>query len=317
MNPHPLVSRRVVSIIRFAYIFLTILLLAIAQNVEATKPSGPISGSFQLVRPAAVSGANKCLLQLVPNADVGTVTIRVEAIYKLQYSGPMVWEHQFAGREPYSTELEVSIPPHDTSGIVLEIICLGDNREIPLSFVATADTVKAWNVYPRDSLFWEGAKSPAERDSVDIVQWERQKEYTRTHPDTTPPHGSEELDRAESVRDSLDRFRKPEETSPDTAALPSPDEFVPLDTYPEMTYMEPVKYPSYDTQSNHEGTVFVKVLISVTGKVLKAMAAKTCGNQRLDQAAIDSAYKTLFKPGYYKGRAVACWAMYKVDFKVR
>jgi protein TonB len=98
--------------------------------------------------------------------------------------------------------------------------------------------------------------------------------------------------------------------------LPPPDEFTPVEIYPEMIYQETPEYPRLAKQAGLEGTVWVKALVDKEGNVRDAQLAKTCGTQSLDEAAVKAAFKNKFKPGIQNGRPVACWVTYKVDFKL-
>ncbi len=98
--------------------------------------------------------------------------------------------------------------------------------------------------------------------------------------------------------------------------LPPPDEFTPVEIYPEMIYQETPEYPRLAKQAGLEGTVWVKALVDKEGNVRDAQVAKSCGTQSLDEAAVKAAFKNKFKPGIQNGRPVACWVTYKVDFKL-
>jgi protein TonB len=98
--------------------------------------------------------------------------------------------------------------------------------------------------------------------------------------------------------------------------LPPPDEFVPVEIYPEMIYQETPEYPRLAKQAGLEGTVWVKALVDKEGNVRDAQVAKSCGTQSLDEAAVKAAFKNKFKPGIQNGRPVACWVTYKVDFRL-
>lgn len=98
--------------------------------------------------------------------------------------------------------------------------------------------------------------------------------------------------------------------------LPPPDEFVPVEIYPEMIYQETPEYPRLAKQAGLEGLVWVKALIDKEGNVRDAQVAKSCGTPSLDEAAVKAAFKNKFKPGIQNGRPVACWVTYKVEFKI-
>ncbi len=96
--------------------------------------------------------------------------------------------------------------------------------------------------------------------------------------------------------------------------LPSSDEFVPVEVYPEMIFEAKPDYPRLAKQAGIEGVVYVEALVSKDGEVLQAQVAKSSGTESLDEAAVETAYKNKFRPGIQNGRPVAIWVTYKVDF---
>ena len=98
--------------------------------------------------------------------------------------------------------------------------------------------------------------------------------------------------------------------------LPAPDEFVPVEVYPEMIYQSRPDYPRLAKQAGITGVVWVQALVSREGKVIDARVGKSSGTASLDDAAVEAAYNNSFKPGIQNGRPVACWVSYKVDFSM-
>lgn len=96
--------------------------------------------------------------------------------------------------------------------------------------------------------------------------------------------------------------------------LPAPDEFVPVEIYPEMIHQETPDYPRFAKSAGIEGVVWVQALVDKEGNVVKAQVGKSSGTAALDEAAVETAYKNKFKPGIQNGRPVACWVTYKVEF---
>ncbi|TET95798.1 MAG: energy transducer TonB [Candidatus Zixiibacteriota bacterium] len=96
--------------------------------------------------------------------------------------------------------------------------------------------------------------------------------------------------------------------------LPSPDEFIPVEIYPEMIHEENPDYPRLAKQAGITGTVWIKALVDEQGDVLKAIVAKSSGTVSLDESAIDAAYKNKFKPGIQNGRPVKVWVTYPVEY---
>jgi TonB family protein len=107
--------------------------------------------------------------------------------------------------------------------------------------------------------------------------------------------------------------------SPDidsTEYMPPPDEFIPVEVVPEMIEYGRPEYPRSARSAGITGTVWVKCLIDRMGHVREVVVGKTAGYAELDSAAVISAYKSRFKPGIQKGQPVACWVIYRVDFKL-
>ncbi|KAA3631531.1 MAG: energy transducer TonB [Calditrichaeota bacterium] len=98
--------------------------------------------------------------------------------------------------------------------------------------------------------------------------------------------------------------------------LPSPDEFIPVEIYPEMIYQEKPEYPRLAKQAGITGVVWVKALVDREGNVQKAQVGKSSGTGSLDEAAVNAAYKNKFKPGIQNGRPIAVWITYKVNFEL-
>jgi len=144
------------------------------------------------------------------------------------------------------------------------------------------------------------------------------------------PVADEEVSDAEDVtiasRDELAEIQAPDIQATDnqnivvdineSEYLPSADEFVAVEVYPEMIYQERPEYPRLARSAGLTGTVWVKVLVDKDGTVRQAMVGKTSGTQTLDDAAVAVAHKNKFKPGIQNGRPVACWATYRVDFSI-
>ncbi len=98
--------------------------------------------------------------------------------------------------------------------------------------------------------------------------------------------------------------------------LPSADEFVPVETMPEMIHYITPEYPRLAKQAGIEGVVWVKALVSKNGDVIRAQVGKSSGTASLDDAAVDAAKGNKFKPGIQNGRPIPVWVTYKVDFKL-
>lgn len=98
--------------------------------------------------------------------------------------------------------------------------------------------------------------------------------------------------------------------------LPEPDEFVPVEIYPEMIHYETPEYPRLARQAGITGVVWVRALVDKEGNVRRAMVHKSSGTKSLDEAAVAAASNNKFKPGIQNGRPVNCWVSYKVNFEL-
>lgn len=96
--------------------------------------------------------------------------------------------------------------------------------------------------------------------------------------------------------------------------VPDTAQTIPLEVYPEMIYQHPMEYPQLAKQAGITGLVWVSALIDKSGLVVKTKVGKSSGSMALDQAAIHAAYFNRFQPGIQKGKPIACWVVYKVDF---
>ncbi len=84
-----------------------------------------------------------------------------------------------------------------------------------------------------------------------------------------------------------------------------------------LSAREPV-YPATARKQAIEGTVYVKMLISNTGKVEEAHIAKSSGNADLDNSALQAVYKWRFSPARnVLKQKIACYITMPVKFKLR
>ena len=97
---------------------------------------------------------------------------------------------------------------------------------------------------------------------------------------------------------------------------PDIKEKTPIDVIAEMTHYEPPDYPKSAETVGMEGLVWVKALISTHGQVREVVIYRSSGYFELDYAALMSAPGCKFKPAQQKGRPVAMWVTWKVDFRI-
>jgi protein TonB len=89
-------------------------------------------------------------------------------------------------------------------------------------------------------------------------------------------------------------------------ALPSPDDFVPVEEQPVLVEMKPPDYPSLAREAGIEGQVIVRVLVGKDGKVKDAIIGKSV-NPVLDEASLAAARRYVFKPAIQNKNPVAVW----------
>jgi protein TonB len=100
--------------------------------------------------------------------------------------------------------------------------------------------------------------------------------------------------------------------------LPAPDEFVPFEEAPVQVITVTPVYPALAQRAGVEGSVWIKALVDKEGKVRDVIIVKDSGaNAGFEEAAIDAAKKTVWKPAIANGQPIAVWITYKIDFKLR
>ncbi len=75
-------------------------------------------------------------------------------------------------------------------------------------------------------------------------------------------------------------------------------------------------YPSASRRMEEEGTVTLKFLIGVDGKVMQADIEKSSGFTRLDEAARNALSKCQFRPGTVDGKPEQSWASIKYTWRL-
>ncbi len=115
--------------------------------------------------------------------------------------------------------------------------------------------------------------------------------------------------------------------TPQPVAPPSP---LPVQTAPPAPPAPPVvtaavisasscekpDYPSASKRLEEEGTVQLKFLVGVDGKVLESAIEKSSGFRRLDEAARAGLAKCQFKPGTVDGKPQQSWASMKYTWRL-
>ena len=75
-------------------------------------------------------------------------------------------------------------------------------------------------------------------------------------------------------------------------------------------------YPSASRRLEEEGTVSLRFLVGVDGKVLQAEVEKSSGFRRLDEAARAGLSKCQFKPATLDGKPEQAWASMKYTWRL-
>lgn len=99
--------------------------------------------------------------------------------------------------------------------------------------------------------------------------------------------------------------------------LPEPDEFIKVDFMPELIHSEIPVYPESAKKLDQTAVLWIKALVNKEGKVKKAFVSK-CSNEDkgFEQAAIDAALKSVYKPAIQNMKPVAVWVTYKMVFSL-
>jgi protein TonB len=97
--------------------------------------------------------------------------------------------------------------------------------------------------------------------------------------------------------------------------FPAPDEFVAFEEKPVTIHFEEPVYPEMATLTEKDGTVWLKALVDKEGRVRDAVVVKPSGsNVGFEEAAVEAAYKNIYKPAIQNGKPVAVWVTYQVQF---
>lgn len=100
--------------------------------------------------------------------------------------------------------------------------------------------------------------------------------------------------------------------------LPEPDEFIAYEEAPVQIEVVTPAYPEMARRASIEGTVWVKALVDKEGRVRDVIIVKDSGAKAgFEEAAIEAAKKTHWKPAISNGQPVAVWVAYKIEFKLK
>lgn len=89
-------------------------------------------------------------------------------------------------------------------------------------------------------------------------------------------------------------------------------------TLPYITYNTIPPYPNEARKNGIEGTVRIRVLIDVNGKVSEASISSSSGSSLLDQAALQAVHKWRFSPAKdATGKKVKCYVTVPIVYKIK
>jgi TonB family protein len=100
--------------------------------------------------------------------------------------------------------------------------------------------------------------------------------------------------------------------------LPSPDTFIFYEERPQIVDNIQPAYPPMAQRAGMEAVVWINVLIDKDGKVRDVRIVKSSdSNAGFEEAAIEAAYKTTWKPAISNGQPVAVWTTYRIIFELK
>jgi|UniRef100_A0A7V3UZK4 protein TonB len=86
---------------------------------------------------------------------------------------------------------------------------------------------------------------------------------------------------------------------------------------PEPVSIPKPVYPDLARNAGIEGRCVVEALVDVDGSVVDAKIIKSSGNQSLDQAAIEAAFKAKFTPAMQRDKPVRVWVSIPYQFTLQ
>ena len=95
--------------------------------------------------------------------------------------------------------------------------------------------------------------------------------------------------------------------------------FIPVEKMPRFIRQRKPRYPETARRAGIEGRVFVGVLISESGKPVRAQVMKRepADETVFDKSAINAVMKSTYSPGFQSGKAVKVWLMIPIRFTLR
>ena len=96
------------------------------------------------------------------------------------------------------------------------------------------------------------------------------------------------------------------------------EHFAPVEKAPIMVKSVSPEYPQGALEMGITGTVWLKVLVDETGRILEAKIVKDSGKDvGFEEAALAAAMKTEWKPATSDGKPISVWITYEIDFDIK
>jgi len=155
---------------------------------------------------------------------------------------------------------------------------------------------------------------------------------------SAPPTQSIELPVVSTPTPSNSILTAPAPSAPQAAAAPAPAPAAPAPAAPAPAAAAPVRatapaptrtaagvnvnqcekpeYPSASRRLEEEGTVALRFLVGVDGKVIQSEVEKSSGFKRLDEAARAGLSKCQFRPALVDGKPEQAWASMKYTWRL-
>jgi protein TonB len=120
----------------------------------------------------------------------------------------------------------------------------------------------------------------------------------------------------DQVQDTASDLRIDEEQT--AGHLPDSGDFVKVEEFPVELYRGGINYPPRSGLSGTSGTVWIQELIDKKGRPREVRVLRSSGvDAGFEEAAKEAAERNRFRPAKQRGKPVAVWISYKVDFKIR
>lgn len=100
--------------------------------------------------------------------------------------------------------------------------------------------------------------------------------------------------------------------------FPEPSDFIPIEEQPVLIKEAKPEYPEMARLTDTEGAVVVQAFVDNSGMVREVRILKSSSsNIGFDEAALEAAYKNIYKPAIQNGQPIGVWVAYTVRFSLR